>query len=410
MKKILVIVLAVILTLGLSLSSVAFAGGAREEVVLAQEAGQAWLDRTIELTGEPVEWAGARLTTPQVYYDLKGKPNAYMFAIENNGEVVGYIIVGSSDYGYAMFEAADVPPPSIPNADEVKSILKRDLGLEVEEIDNPTRLLLLGFDNLYAVYQAGQQEVALDLKFDFAMPASNLAAIDTMPSPEEYKANRQATEQARPEVLAGSTSTAQSTLYNCLTMSYYCDGCYGGYYGCNPPLYEGRQVCWCGPSSGVSIGYYYKYVRGYSNLPSDCYMYCELFNHMKTSTTSGSTSIYNYGPGFVAMAQEYGYNNFRYYTQIFPALDFYWSIVNYINWGYPTAMCATVFYEDVTVPHVYNWPPKKSHFVVIKGYQSPYAGYQHVVICTDSYAPSDWLYLNWDYTGLFRCTCTIWTA
>jgi hypothetical protein len=407
-KKILVIIPSVILTLTLLLTNVTFAAGGKNEVALAQQAGQAWLDSTLASSGEPWEWIGAYLATPQVFCDLKGKPDAYMFAIENNGEVVGYIIVGSSAYGYPLLEASDVPPPSIPSADEVKSTLKKDLALDVASIGRPTRLLYLGSDNLFAIYPAGQQEVAVDLKYDFAMPASNLAAIDTMPSPEEYKANKEATDQARPEVMESSILTAQSTLYNCLDMSEYCLWwCYGGYYGCNPPLYNGQQVCWCGPSSGVSIGYYYKYTRGYSNLPSDCWMYRELFNDMKTDSTTGVTSIYNYGPGFIKMAQDHGYYNFWYYYYVFPPLNYYWTIVSYINSGWPTAMCATVFYEDVTVPPVANWPPKKSHFVVIKGYQSPYVGYQHVVICTDSYSPSNWLYLNWDYAGLFRCVCTI---
>lgn len=116
------------------MTSVAFAAGGKNEVAVAQEAGQAWLDTTVTLTGEPVKWAGALLTAPQVCYDLKGKANAYMFTIENDGEVVGYIIVGSSDYGYPMFEAADVPPPAIPSGDKVKSILARDLGLKVKKL------------------------------------------------------------------------------------------------------------------------------------------------------------------------------------------------------------------------------------------------------------------------------------
>jgi alpha-tubulin suppressor-like RCC1 family protein len=214
MKKILiisVIVLGVILALRLSLPSVALAAGDKKEIELAQEAGQTWLDGTVASSGEPLEWVGAYLTAPQVCYDLRGKPDAYMFTIENSGEVVGYIIVGSSDYGYAMFEAADVPPPAIPSGDKVKSTLKRDLGLKVEKIGTPSRLLYLGFDNLYAVYQAGQREVAMNLKFDFAMPAANLTAA--MPSPEEYKVAKKATREATPEVSASSIPTAQSTSY-----------------------------------------------------------------------------------------------------------------------------------------------------------------------------------------------------
>jgi len=190
--------------LSLSLPSVTFAAGGKKEIALAQEAGQAWLDRTVAIGGEPLEWIGAHLTTPQVCYDLKGKPNAYMFAIENNGEIVGYMIVGSSAYGYPMLEAADVPPPSIPSADESKSILERDLGLKVEKLGKPTRLLYLGFDNLFAVYQAGGQELAVNLKFDFAIPASDLTA--TMPSPEDYRANKESMAEAKPELLDSSSS------------------------------------------------------------------------------------------------------------------------------------------------------------------------------------------------------------
>ena len=407
MKRILIIVLAVILTLTLLLTNVTFAAGGKKEVELAQQAGQAWLDSTVASSGEPQEWIGGHLTTPQVCYDLEGKLNAYMFAVESNGEVVGYIIVGSSDYGYPVFEAADVPPPATPGADEVKSTLKRDLGLKVEEIGNPTHLLLLGWDKLFAVYQAGQQEVAVDLKFDFAMPASNLTATESMPSPEVYKANTEATEQSKPEALSSSIWTAQSTSsgYNYLEMTAWTS---------SAPCSD--YVSWCGPSSGVSIGRYYREEKGYSNLPATCNvddycyrnMFCRLYDLMEADIHGGGVNPWWYGLGFVAMAQECGYNNFRYYVRIFPELDFYWDIVDYINWGYPTAMCATPFYEDITgVP---NWPPKKSHWVAIKGYIYPYMGYEHVVICTDSYSGADCLYLNWDYTGLFRCTCTIWTA
>jgi len=410
-KKILVIVLAVVLTLSLSLTNVSFAAGGKKEVALAQQAGQVWLDSTVALTGEPQEWIGACLTAPQVCYNLKGDLNAYIFAIENNGEVVGYIIVGSSAYGYPVFEAGDGAPPSIPSADGVKSTLERELGLKVEEIGNPTRLLLLGWDKLFAVYQVDRQEVAVDLKVDFAMPAWNLTAVDTMPSPEVYKANMEATEQSKPEALASSTWTGESTasyIRNELTMPKWCSGCYGGCYGSccfSPPLYEGQQVCWCGPTSGVIIGHYYRTQRGYTGLPSNCNLYCELWNAMKTDN-NGGTSIFNYGPGFVGVAQNHNYSNFRYYTQICPSLNFYWNIVNYIDWGYPTAMCATIFYDDVGGDPTF--PPKKGHFVVIKGYQSPYAGYEHVVLCVDGGHST--LYINWDYTGLFRCTCTIWTA
>jgi hypothetical protein len=408
-KKILIIVLAVGLALALSVTSVTFAAGGKKEVALAQDAGQAWLDSTVAVMGEPVEWVGARLTTPQVYYDLKGNPDAYMFAIESNGEVVGYIIIGSSDYGYAMFEAGGVPPLSIPSADQVKSTLKRDLGLDVASIGGPARLLYLGFDNLFAVYEAGGQEVAVDLKFDFAMTVSNLTAIAAMPSPEEYKANMEAAEQAKREELADSISTAQTPSSYSLPMSAYC------YYWCADCWLE--NLCACGPSAGVSIGYYYKYghTPQYSNLPGitpdQCQMYLELFNTMQTDCSTGFTTIGNYGPGFAQMAANHGYNNFYYASVRWPGSAYYdTTLKNYIyDHHWPIAMCATYFYNDIEGNP--NFPPPKSHFVAIKGYQDGYTWNNHVynraVICTDSFSMDNSLYLNWDLCGYNRYVCAI---
>jgi hypothetical protein len=129
-------IVAFALVLGLLLvPSVGFAAEnqvAKKDVSLAQEAGQAWLDRTVKLVGEPTEWIGAHLTTPQACYDLNGQINAYMFAIENNG-IVGHIIVGSSAYGYPVFEAGEAAPPSTPSTNAVKSILESDLALEAKK-------------------------------------------------------------------------------------------------------------------------------------------------------------------------------------------------------------------------------------------------------------------------------------
>jgi hypothetical protein len=410
-KKILLIILAVTLALSLSLTSVIFAAGGKKEVTLAQESGQAWLEGMVTLTGEPLEWLGAHLTTPQVCYGLDGRPSAYMFTMENNGEVVGYIVVGSSAYGYPMLEAADVPPPSIPSADEVKSTLKRDLAIDVASIGRPSRLLYLGFDNLFAVYQAGQQEVAVNLNFDFAIPASNLTAA--MPSPEVYKARVEAAQQSKPDVLAGSTSTVQSDpcRNGVLTMSaWHRIGCDCGF----------NDKCWCGPSSGVSIGRYYEEEKGYSQLPgvctdpddTDCYypMFCNLCDHM--GVMGAPVYYYMYGPGFVAMTKDSYYHEFGYVPDFISEgdLDDYWDVADAIDSGWPSAlMCSGQFSEEIysDAPDE-DFPPPGGHWVAIKGYVSP-CGYWRIyaIVCTDSYSGANTLFLNWMNLGsgtLFRCT------
>lgn len=403
MKKKLSIFLAVILTLTLLLTSLAFAAGGKKEVTLAQEAGQAWLDSTVELTGEPLKWIGAHLTTQQVCCDLKGKPNAYLFAIENDGEVVGYTIIGNSDYGYPMLEAADCPPPSIPSGAEAKSVMQRDLGLKVEETGKPIRLLYLGFDNLFAVYQAGGQEVALNLLFDFAVPAAKLKTV--MPSPEVYKANNEAIELSRPEQLQrtgdNALPLARST-YKYLEMSAYCEDRVGR--------------CMCGPSSGVSIGRYYREERGWLNLPKDslcihhgwdypwCYrpMYDELVDCWGKDHPIWPG---DYWDGFECMTERAGYYSFKCVHDVWPTEGDYWNRVADINNNWPIALFCWNFYyleePDMNIPH----------WMAIRGYIYPYGTIQYAIRCTDSWRLLETgngdVYLDWNNIGFWPQTFTI---
>jgi len=388
-KKKLSIVLAVVLALSISLTSVTFAAGGKKEIALAQEAGQAWLDRTVELTNEPLDWIGAQLMAPQVCYGLDGQPSAYMFAMENDSEVVGYIIVGSSDYNYPMFEAADVPPPSIPSADEAKSILQKDLGLKVAKIGTPTRLLYLGFDNLFAVYQAGGQEVAVNLIADFAMPSSNLKTV--VPSPEEYKARVEATEQSKPELLRGGAKVI-------LDMSYF--------------KYEEKE--WCGPCSGTSIGRYYREKvdrdedgnPDYPDLPANCTRWNSCYTPMYDALVDSwglSHPILPpiYGNGFEDMTSDSGYNNFHHSSDYWVTGGDYWNRVIDINHGWPVAIYSNNFYYlDDPDP---DWP----HWVAMRGYEYPHEEIEHAIICTDSWRETNRLWLNFDHLGFGVVTVTI---
>jgi hypothetical protein len=335
---------------------------AKEDSSLAQEAGQAWLDRTVKLVGEPTEWIGAYLTTPQACYDLNGQINAYMFAIENNG-IVGHIIVGSSAYGYPVFEAGEAAPPSIPSTTEVKSILESDSALEAKSVAEPTRLLYLGFDHLYALYNVEQHVIGVNLVFKYAVPASDLKT--QMPSPEEYKARKQATSEASPRLLLSSG-------YKTLTMSYYCA--------------SGR--CSCGPASGVSIGRYYRDVQDYDDL---LYPNSDMYDYLYDSMNTGAMGTFPqyYGPGFVDMTEDCDYDNFSYANDWYVTGGDYWYRVSDINNGWPIGLAIGS-----------EW-----HWRAIRGYM--YYDTTHYIYCTNSATHQNAEVLDWDNLGLFLFTSTI---
>lgn len=371
MKRKLSIVLAITLTLILSLSTVAFAAGgevAEKEVDLAQDAGQAWLDRIAATFPEPAEWKGAHLAAPQVYYNLKGESNAYMFAMENDG-VVGHIIVGSSAYGYPVFEAGEAAPPSIPTADEVKSSIERDLGLKIakESIGEPSCLLYLGIDKLYAIYEVEGQTIGVNLISERATLASNLKSY--MPSPEEYKA-------AKKEAKGSKPLSLRSSGYNCLEeMEYYREG----------------DRKWCGPCSGVSIGWYYRteHEPNYDDLPSpNSYMYDWLRFEMGVPTLPAA-----YGPAFIAMAEGCPghYDNFSYVNNYHLEDSDYWTVVDDIDSSWPLGL-------EITD----EW-----HWVAIKGYSYNTDTDRYEVICTDSAACSNWRRIDWLLLGWWDFTCCI---
>lgn len=378
-RKLFLIVVAVLVLGGLLVPSIGFASESNvpSDVNLARETGQAWLDMAQDHPANPSEWVGARLTEPQVYYDLKEQPNAYMFAIENKG-IVGHIIVGSSAYGYPVFEAGEAPPPSVPSAAEVKSILKRDLGQEVNNISEPAQLLYLGFDHLYAVYDVGKQ-IGVNLIFKCALPVSALEL--QMPSPEVYIAKKKMTEKMLQSRLLGSRS-------GYLDLEHWCES----------------GQCACGPASGVSIGRYYR-EHGYGNLPGDSDMYDDLHEYMET-TGGGITWPTNYGPGFVEMTEESDgeYENFSHANDWTVTGGDYSRRCSDIDDGHPIALLASQFYNDIC--GCGGFPPLGPHYVAIRGYSS-YGETDHAIVCTDSYSGQDSLWLDWDNLGLGLFTCTI---
>jgi hypothetical protein len=198
-----------------------------------------------------------------------------------------------------------------------------------------------------------------------------------------------------------------------LTMTYY-NGCGTKTY-CNA----------CGPCSGTSIGRYYREVKGYWSLPAycetdnSCYdlMYDELYDHMNTSGSyTHPTICYGYGYGFVQMALERGYYNFRYVNDMTVTPDDYWDIVNAINNGWPVALNGN--FKNVNeisgdLPGGGDWPSSYGHYIAIKGYSYQQSGsytWNRRIVCTDSYCWANELVLDWDNliaNGLYLITITI---
>jgi hypothetical protein len=184
---------------------------------------------------------------------------------------------------------------------------------------------------------------------------------------------------------------------NWLDMSYYCG--------------SGLHNCCCGPSSGTSIGWYYKtrpleyYDNNYDEyLPSPkSKMYDRLYDYMDTDIF-GATDWHDYGPGFVEMALHYGCDNFSYVPDDEVTDGDFGNIVEAIENGWPVALIGS--FKDVDAIEENgngDWPPFLSHWIAIKGYSyrqnlwppgQPI--YERRIVCTDSYCGSNKLVISWD--------------
>ena len=184
--------------------------------------------------------------------------------------------------------------------------------------------------------------------------------------------------------------------------------------GCTSCGYNNQ--CWCGPSSGVSIGDYYKnyYKTKYSSLPIPATMYCQLYSHM--DTLFGLTFPEEYGPGFVDVTKDYTYRNFGctqdYFTQLeMGNVNDFLNIKDFIDKGWPVALyCGGQFGPELSGDSHYGgyyFPPPGKHWLAIKGYKYPYnATVPYAIICTDSYSKSDNLTLDWQHLG--NCGADYW--
>ncbi|MDY7019049.1 MAG: hypothetical protein SU899_03125 [Chloroflexota bacterium] len=361
MKRRLLSVLVILLVIASSLPTLVSAMADTEtEVELAQSVGQAFIDELAETDSDFLGWKDARLEASQPYCDLEGRVIAYMFAIQKGDKPVGHVVVGGASYDYPIFEAGKDPPPSVPSADKVKSSLEKDLGLKIDEgsIPKPSHLVYLGLGGFYAIYDIEGQMVGVNLITARAVLASNMKS--SIPSPQEYKAGMKEIEESKPESLGRSVREKLEA------MVVWND--------CNDPL------CWCGPCTGVSIGDYYRDRtdrQNYGDLYDNEYMYDRLYDSMEADFHGGAVMPWDFGPGFVEMTEECGYENptiFDSEHDGFVTPGDYWNTVDDIDHGWPLGLLCT----------------GELHWRGIKGYR--YDDNNKIIICTDIHYAYDKLY------------------
>lgn len=370
-KKLLVKLGFIALTFVTLSTGVASASPNKSEIILAQESGMNWIQTHSTKQGFE-QWLKAELQNPQILSDINGRPNAFMFSVKASN-FTGHMIIGNSGYRYSVFEVGATPPPTIPDVYTAKTVINKDLNTAIANIPNPSRLLYVGFHNIFAVYDL-PDKVGINLYSTYAINVSKLKP--SIPSPQEYFISQQKTEKAKPLTLLSE--------YYTLTMWAYQIG-----------------EAWCGPSASTSIGQYYKYIKGYSNLTTTSSMYGEFLD----LSDEGVIWETEFGPFFLEVANNHGYSNFSHANDWIPTSGDYWNRVSDIDNGWPIGLEADDFKDDLGGNG--TWPPDSAHWVAIKGYEYPSHGVQHAIICTDSFSGDSWLWLDWDnitYTTMFTCT------
>lgn len=217
-----------------------------DEASMARQAGQAWVDK-VARTRPELAWKGASVTAARPCRGLDDTVNAYLFEILGSKGVVGRILVGSSSYGFHIFDAVAGSFPVTPTPREVKAASEK-VGINVmeTEIRGPDKMLFLGIDGLYAVYRIGNRDIAVNLVFKTASMIPDLKS--RLPSPEQYASSNKAIKQSKPATMTSSASGD----YLLSGMYVYSD------------VATGRTAC--GPDSGVSIAQYYRDRQGYDNI------------------------------------------------------------------------------------------------------------------------------------------------
>ncbi|MEW6097046.1 MAG: T9SS type A sorting domain-containing protein [bacterium] len=117
------------------------------------------------------QWAGAKIGTVTVYYDIKNKPSAYLFSVVKDGMTSGYIVTSArSDY-FPIIEFGLGQVPS-GNLDKCREIAAQSISTK---LGSPKLLYLGGIDYLVSFPLEGSAEtITVGLKSGMIYSRENL--------------------------------------------------------------------------------------------------------------------------------------------------------------------------------------------------------------------------------------------
>ena len=256
------------LTLLLAVGTVSASGA--PPVDAAQNAGLAFVT-SVAPKWKP-GWTNISLTDPRAVHGLDGAEVGYLFAVQQGSEVVGTLVIGGEGFSHRPFELVAKAPPSAPDPDELAKVIGTDLSPELHEATaRPTgRLVYLGYQRVYEIYEIDDQDFAFDLVNRTIRPSAELSS-----------------NLSRAGAASSSGSDAPDSDEGYWSDWEVIDGVpIHGQYSDEVFDYQPNN---CGPTTGAMIVDYYRVELGYSDFDGWTDNHDELYDYMDTDNWCGGS-------------------------------------------------------------------------------------------------------------------------
>ena len=245
-------------------------------------------------------WTDVRLTNPRPTYELDGEEIGYRFTIKQGSNTVGTLIVGSQDFSYRPLELVPLAPLDAPDSDELSDAIDRDLDLDEEtgptghtgEPIHSDKLLYIGYQRKYELYEIDGSEFAFDLVDRSIMPKDELQSSLSQTDGDSNQGNTGAVRGPSGASRASSGGGYWSA-WEVLTGVPI----HGQYSSQVDAQYKPNN---CGPTTGAMIVDYYRIQQNYSSFDSWTDNHDTLYDTMDTDNWCPLVSCPGTPPGYFA--------------------------------------------------------------------------------------------------------------